>query len=133
MQRRKFIHLSAAGGVAIGFAGLSCNHARSAFYSVLDKPRQLSYILDTKSIRDIGIGYRKQVPAENEEDTLVKLLSLDSSGNAVSASAEKVFAETVIDQKITRDFETGNTVVVKGWILAITEARQCALFYLNNQ
>jgi len=35
-----------------------------------------------------------------------------------------------IDQKIKEDFEKGDVVTVKGWILSVTEARQCALFAL---
>jgi len=31
---------------------------------------------------------------------------------------------------VRRDFETGRTVLVNGWVLAATEARQCALFSL---
>jgi hypothetical protein len=31
---------------------------------------------------------------------------------------------------VRRDFDTGRTVLVNGWVLSATEARQCALFSL---
>ena len=37
------------------------------------------------------------------------------------------FAES-LEKKIKTDFETGNIVLVDGWVLSISEARQCALF-----
>jgi hypothetical protein len=133
MRRRRFIRLSLIGGTAIGFGGMYCNARRSAFFSVLDKPMQLSYICDTHTIRDIGLSYRLQIPAEAGPDKLTELLSTDSVGSPIPASANKLFVQTLIDQKIKQDFEKGNTVLVKGWILSVTEARQCALFAVNNQ
>jgi hypothetical protein len=35
-----------------------------------------------------------------------------------------------ISSVIHDDFEKGRTVVLNGWILSLTEARQCALFSL---
>ena len=35
-----------------------------------------------------------------------------------------------ISALVRRDFETGRTVLVNGWILSVNEARQCALFSL---
>ncbi len=132
MQRRKFIRLTATGSAAIGLSGLYCNTRKPAFYAVLDKPRQLAYICDTKTIQEIGRTYLSQTPSESGSDRLVSLLSADSTGEPVSMNADNRYAETLITNKIKQDFEKGNTVVVKGWILAVTEARQCALFALNN-
>ena len=133
MQRRKFILLSIAGSGAIGLTGLHCNTRRPAYYVVLDKPQQLANICDAKSIQEIGKAYRLQMPEESGADQLINLLSADSTGGSISTNANNQYAETLISRKINQDFEKGNTVVVKGWILAVTEARQCALFALNNQ
>jgi hypothetical protein len=132
MQRRKFIQLSAIGSAAIGVTGIYCNRHR-AFYEVMDNPGQLSHICDVKTIREIGMAYRLQTPAETKADILAALLLADPAGNFVSSSSDNLIIQTLIDQKIKRDFETGNTVMVKGWILAVTEARQCALLSANNQ
>jgi hypothetical protein len=133
MQRRKFIALSALGGAALGFTGVNCSHRSKAFYSILDKPQQLSYICDAKTIREIGMDYRLQTPAETDGDKLEELLTTDFAGKPVSSSSDNLYIQTLINQKIKHDFETGNTVVVRGWILAVTEARQCALLFVNSQ
>ncbi len=133
MQRRKFIQLSAMGSAAIGMTGISCNTRRPAFYAVLDKPGALSQICDLQTIREIGRTYRVQTPSESDAGKLVALLSADLTGNPVSSASDNAFVQGLIHQKIRQDFETGNTVVVKGWILAVTEARQCALLYVNHQ
>ena len=132
MLRRKFILLTATGGTAICMTGLNCSSRKPAFYDVLDKPGELAHICDTKTIQKIGKAYRLQAPSESGSDRLISLLSADSNGEPLSASLDKKYVETLINKKIIQDFEKGNTVTVKGWILAVTEARQCALFAINN-
>ena len=127
MQRRKFIQVSAIGTTAVMITGISCKRHHPAFYNVLDKPAKLSGICDLNTIREIGKAYRLQTPSESEVDKLAGLLSVDSSGNSVSSSTDDLIIQNLLNQKIKRDFETGNTVIVKGWILTKTEARQCAL------
>jgi len=131
MQRRKFILLTAIGGTATAFAGLRCNR-QPVFYKILYKPGALSYVCDLQTIRKIGLAYRLQKPEENEARKLEDLLLTDSAGRSVSSSSDEQFVQTLINNKIETDFEKANTVVVKGWILAVTEARQCALFAIHN-
>jgi hypothetical protein len=132
MQRRKFILMTAAGSAVIGLTGMNCSSRKPAYYAVLDKPGQLAHICDAKTIQEIGKAYRLQTPSESGAGELISLLSSDSTGAPVYVKADNQYVEALISKKITDDFEKGNTVVVKGWILAITEARQCALFSLNN-
>jgi len=132
MLRRKFILLTASGGTAICMTGLNCSSRKPAFYAVLDKPGQLAHICDTKTIKEIGKAYRLQTPSESGSDQLISLLSADSNGVPLSASINNQYVETLINNKIILDFEKGNMVIVNGWILAVTEARQCALFAINN-
>jgi hypothetical protein len=133
MQRRKFIQLSAIGSAAIGITGIGCTHRHPAFFNILVKPVQLSQICDSKTIREIGMAYRLQTVSEGDADKLVALLSADSTGNPVSLASDNLFIQTLINQKTKQDFETANTVIVNGWILAVTEARQCALLFVSNQ
>lgn len=133
MQRRKFIQLSAIGSAAIGITGTGCRHRHPAFYNILTNPRQLSQICDLKTISEIGMAYRLQTVSENDADKLIALLSSDSAGNPVSSDADSLFIQSLLNQKIKQDFETGNIVIVKGWILSVTETRQCALLSINNQ
>ena len=133
MQRRKFIQVSAVGTTVIVITGISCKGRHPAFYNVLDKPVKLSGICDLNTIRNIGMNYRLQTPAESEADKLAELLSMDSAGNKISSSTDDLFIQNLINQKIKNDFETDNTVIVNGWVLTVTEARQCALLYAINQ
>jgi hypothetical protein len=133
MQRRKFIQVSVVVTTAIVTTGISCKGRHHAFYDVLDKPVKLSGICDLNTIRNIGMNYRLQTPAESEADKLAELLSMDSTGNKISSSTDELIIQNLINQKIKQDFETDNTVIVNGWVLTRTEARQCALLYAINQ
>ncbi|HEV3223750.1 MAG TPA: hypothetical protein VGZ90_12770 [Puia sp.] len=133
MQRRKFIQVSAVGTTVIALTGISCKNQHSAFYNILDKPGQLSSICDLNTIREIGMAYRLQTPSESGADKLADLLSADSVGKTISSSSDDFIIQNLINQKIKQDFKAGNTVIVKGWVLTVTEARQCALLYAINQ
>ncbi len=133
MQRRKFIQVSAVGTTAIVITGISCKSRHPAFYNILDKPNRLSSICDLKTIRELGRDYRSQMPTESEAGKLAELLSTDYSGDKISSSSDDSFIQHFMNQKINYDFEKGNTVIVNGWVLAVTEARQCALLYANDQ
>jgi hypothetical protein len=84
-------------------------------------------LFDEKTISDAGKAYIREAPAENDEDKLIKLLAGNSS---IANSTDETAIHQYLDQKIKQDFEKGDTVLVKGWVLAVTEARQCALFSL---
>ena len=133
MQRRKFIQVSAVGTTAIVITGISCKSRHPAFYNILDKPNQLSSICDLNTIRELGMDYRRKRRQK------VKLINLQNycrqihSGNKISSSSDDLFIQHLMNQKIKHDFETDNTVIVNGWVLAVTEARQCALLYAINQ
>jgi hypothetical protein len=123
MKRRDFILIATTGIAAVA---VPYYYLKDVDYdSALAKPQLLSTIWDTKTINTIGNQYRLQVPDENSERILVKLLSAD-----LSSAPEQL--DKSLQEKIKKDFETGNTVMIDGWILSITEARQCALFSTTN-
>ena len=95
----------------------------------MSQPVFLSRLFDENTIKETGKAYLKKASSENDEDKLVKLLA--DNNNIINSKDEKSIHQ-YLDKKIQQDFETGNTVTVKGWILAVTEARQCALFSLLN-
>jgi len=132
MQRRQFLQLTAMGGTVMLFTGISCHSGHPSAYDVLGKPELLAQICDLKTLKDIGMAYRMQTASETDADKLTTLLLTDSAGKPVSASSGESFIQNIISKKIARDFETGNIVVVNGWVLSVTEARQCALLFLNN-
>ena len=126
MKRRNFIQLSAFAAAAISFPLLhSCSP--SATEHAMFQPVFLSRLFDENMIRDAGKAYIEKTPAENDDQKLMQILS---DNNAIKNSTDEKAIHQYLDEKIKHDFETGNTVLVKGWVLAVTEARQCALFSL---
>jgi len=123
MERRKFIWLATSGVttmvIPIGF--YNCSDTK--YDSTIAKPILLSNIWDTQTMTEIGELYQKQYPKENTEKKLIELLSKDISisGNDIPVS---------ITSRIEEDFKTDKIVILDGWILSVTEGRQCALFSL---
>ncbi len=126
MKRRNFIQLSAFAAAAISLPLLhSCSPSLTK--QAMSQPLFLSRLFDENTIKETGKAYLKKASSENDEDKLVQLLA--GNNNIINSKDEKSIHQ-YLDKKIHDDFETGNTVLVKGWVLAVTEARQCALFSL---
>jgi ABC-type oligopeptide transport system substrate-binding subunit len=70
-------------------------------------PEMLSLLADKATLRQVGAAYLEQHPEEKN-----RLQSLLSTAD------------------VQNDFVKGNIVVIKGWVLSVTEARQCALLSL---
>ncbi len=82
-------------------------------------------MLGAERTREIGTLYRAAVP---QESTAAALRS------AISSSRPTGFALSFrrpIETQVHDDFEDGRTVLVGGWVLSQTEARQCALYSLS--
>ena len=62
---------------------------------------------------------------ENDKRNLKELLVQDAGmmGNDL---------EITLKSKVAEDFNSGNTILVDGWLLSITEARQCAFLYMSE-
>jgi hypothetical protein len=132
MLRRQFLQFTAMGGAAIGISGIGCLHHRPGVYSILEEPSSLMQICNLKTLKEIGKTYRLQTAAESYDDQLISLLLTDTTGKTVSPDTDKYTIQTLMFDKVNQDFEKNNTVVVKGWVLSLTEARQCALLFVNN-
>jgi hypothetical protein len=108
MKRRTFIFLTAAGTASL-FTG-SCQHEADT----LAQPEFLSQVCDAATMARIGQAYRAQTPDEAQKEKLIGLL------------------RTGVDPgHIRAEYAAGNTVILKGWVLSLTEARQCALYSLR--
>ena len=129
MKRKKFIYLSIGGAIAIATPTLYCRNPDKTLNKTLGQPKFLSSICDPNTLSEIGTAYINKYPAEKKEDQLKGLLLADSTGQPTPKTAD---LSLLLDQKITNDFKTEKTVVVSGWILSLTEARQCALFSLTE-
>jgi hypothetical protein len=132
MQRRQFLQLSAMSGTVILVTGLSCNHRQPVSYDILGKPEALAQICDLKTLKEIGKAYFGQTVSESDAEKIASLLLTDSAGKPVSSASDQSFIQTLMNRKINQDFESGNIVIVNGWILSVTEARQSALLFVNN-
>lgn len=117
MKRRSFIILGSAGVAALSIPAAFYFFDDIEYDPILAEPRSLSMIWDTETIKAVGDQYRLQIPSEKSEMSLIKLLK--------AAAPE-------LEDIIKKDFETGNTVIIDGWILSTTEARQCALFSITG-
>ena len=126
MNRRNFIFLTSTGVAALAIPTLVYSLHENTINPLLFQPQSLAKIWDTDTMNTIGLNYMLKVPKEIRERILVKRLMGKSAREAGNLA-------TTLDQQIRSDFITGNTVMVDGWILSVTEARQCALFSLILQ
>lgn len=111
---------------AAGAAGLVLSTRAldtDAACSVIARPRLLRILRDADAVRVLGKCYREMTPSEDDVRVLEHSIVGTSGALPASLSAE-------IDARVQCDFAEGRTVTLDGWVLALTEARQCALFSL---
>jgi len=77
---------------------------------------------------DIGEEYLKNEPLENNYTSLKKNLLINI--NILKHASN--FLKRSIDSKIKFDYEAENIFIIDGWIISQTEAKQCALKFLNQ-
>jgi len=112
MDRRQFLRVTAAGAVtslSVPVVGAGARRADDRTLRTLAYPDLLA-VLGAECVHAIGVRYREATPAERDADALRA---------AIDPAA-----------LVARDFADERTVLVDGWVLSITEARQCALFSL---
>jgi hypothetical protein len=132
MQRRKFLLVSALAATSAGVVLQGCHTRNPALERILEQPGFLARICEEKTILEIGKSYLEKRPAENNPGKLVDLLLTKKDGELFSLSSTAPSPVSFLEQKTKQDFSTGNTVILSGWILSTTEARQSALFFLNH-
>ena len=113
------------GGAAVAALGIACGADSDVQSAALARPELLD-ALGAQRIQALGARYREMVPTERDAASLRDAIrrSLPPSTRLAGSDASPL-ARLVHD-----DFDAGRTVVVDGWILSATEARQCALFSL---
>jgi hypothetical protein len=123
LDRRRFLQLAAT-GMVVGLTTSACARDTTEDARGLGKPALLE-MLGPERAREIGTQYRAAVPSENTAATL---------RDAISSSQHRHFPwieRQSIEEQIHDDFAAGRTVVVSGWVLSETEARQCALYSVS--
>ena len=130
MRRKPFIISAAV--VALGLPAAYYYRKNKWFNnSPLTLPVMLSSFCDEKTIVQIGETYRILVPAENTKQKLKELILTNDKGMSVNINDYEKIA-SLIDTKIREEFSLSHTIIIKGWIISITEARQCALLTLSK-
>ena len=123
MKRRQFIGLA-----AVGTAAWACpTTARPdaiASPTTLAHPHLLDVLRNRHLVRNLGRRYREEVPAENSPRALERAIL------AEMRVTKSELGRVQVNEQVQRDFADGRTVMLDGWVLSVTEARQCALFSL---
>jgi hypothetical protein len=124
LDRRRFLQITAAGVVAtLTTSALAGEVGFDA--SALERPELLT-MLGPERVRELGIRYRAAKPSERTASSLRAAISKGEPGTL----GLRWSSRGSIEKKIQDDFAAGQTVLVDGWVLSVTEARQCALFSL---
>lgn len=120
MERRSFL-VGIAGVTVLTVSGAIYYKTRPIKYDALIvEPQLLSHIWDTGTITSIGNSYVSQTPKENSENELARALLENISGSPEEMTNS-------LTEKVANDFDSGDIVMIDGWILSRTEARQCGL------
>lgn len=121
MERRLFVKLSAFTAMALTLPlAESCSSGSKEM--AVAQPLLFSHLVDVKTINEAGMAYRKAHTAEDTKEKLSQLLL----GNQGALGKDEI--QNMLDKLVTSDFKQGNTLVLKGWVMSVTEARQCALY-----
>jgi len=131
MKRKKFLIISAVAVAAISVpVAIKFSHRRKVRDKPLEQPRILGNFCNEKDIRDIGLAYRKDNPNESQKQQLVDLLLQNDGGKKIDSSDRSELSDW-LDEMTSQEFKRDKTIVVAGWVISVTEARQCALYSLS--
>lgn len=131
MKRRAFIGAAVAATVVIAVPAVFTSCRRNGRKDPLNIPYVLEKFCDENEIREIGKRYRLQVPMENTKEKLSELLLANKEGKS-DRNLSNSAIDKLLEKKIKEEFSAYKTIIVNGWIISPTEARQCALFSLTQ-
>jgi len=123
MKRRSFVKYTSLATITVLVPVTSCNSI-SKKDTALSLPVDLLNIMSEDGVAELGNNYLHNFPLEANADILKSLI----------VQNKNIPSKKLIDQKvqfeIKDDFIKGDTLILNGWVLSITEARQCALYSL---
>jgi hypothetical protein len=126
LDRRQFLQLTAT-GLVVSLANSACAGDSDRDVGTLARPELLG-MLGVERVRELGLRYRTAVPKENTAATLRAAIAHGGHWGLRFPWTPRPSME----QQVRDDFAAGRTVLVEGWVLSTTEARQCALFSLSS-
>lgn len=121
--RRRFLRIALVGaGTTLGSGVLWWRYTSARERHVL---RMGAWVSTSQDAQDLGRAYFAIQPEEESEDTLIRLLSADLDVSVFGMNDGEL--RLVSRARMRRDFEEGNTVLVRGWVFSRTELRLCGL------
>ena len=117
MERRRFVILALAGTAVVSLPLSQCRSNTER-----DRPEHLYSLIGKSKTIEIGKAYVEQFPSERDRKKLTALISATFDEQPASP----------VNVSIENEFRNGKVVIINGWILSLTEARQTALSYLNS-
>jgi hypothetical protein len=123
MNRRHFL-ICATGVLAVNQPLLANIRTTAVDPATLAAPELLSFLGDRDFITTLGQCYLQQFPDEASIATLSASIS-DKTG-----TSSKRHRPEQIARQVAHEFANDETVLLNGWMLSRTEARQAALFSL---
>lgn len=76
---------------------------------------------------EVGLAYRSAHEDGDSPEALASVILSDAGPSANDATTESGLCD-LMRKQIRSDFADRRTVRLNGWILSVTEARQCALY-----
>jgi hypothetical protein len=129
MKRRAFVLLGALGIATMGSPIVKWLGLYGGWDDQLAQPTLLSHLFSRKTLRAFGKMFLELKPNESDRNILARHILAETSEVFFSGTTD---IQTRIEEIIKIDFAKGRTIVLNGWILSVTEARQCAYFSLLN-
>lgn len=132
MLRRTFCEITSIAVVGTFVPFMSCSGPEASLVRKLNLPTTMATINESSTIIEVGNAYLDQNPSENSPKILINQLLINSKEGSISKNTDSKTLQKLMSQKVKADFDNGETVIVRGWVLSRTEARQCALYSLSQ-
>lgn len=129
MKRRKFIYISTAVTISLMVPQTGCS-SKNSLINILASLESLSNIYNIDLKLEIGKKYMEIASDESAIETLSNVISKRIDVSKDNKRFDEAKIKNKIHTAIIEDFERGEIITVDGWILSLTEARQCALLSL---
>jgi hypothetical protein len=124
MDRRSFLQQSAMAAAVALIPWLESCKAKP-IPPGLNRPSFLTMALDAPLLEEIGKAYLTKYPEEKSTDILVRNLMKAHPGPDPLGKEE---LSSFFRKEIAADFMNDRIQIISGWVLSVTEARQCALY-----
>ena len=132
MLRRTFCEITSIAVASTFVPFMGCSGSDDSLDRKLSLPTTMATINESSTITKVGNAYLDQNPNENSPEILINQLLINSKGDSIPKNTDSKTLQKLMSQKVKADFNNGETVVVRGWVLSRTEARQCALYSLTQ-